>query len=269
MPTNFRKPPAAGAGEIRFITRVRRWCEFNRHDRQTNQMTTSHHLNFALCTSRGLLILLTLAGGLASAATNAFVTPTFRGSANSAAGYWEVFTVAAGAPGNLPDGPGSTTSAVFTQHSPNGFLTGSGNIYNFADASAFTLTDTTSFTLGTVILQTRTVGSELDYHSVQLNYTDGSGSHSVSPLFRLELDRSLSNGANVSSLWQWDLSGLGVSSYSIAFAAAESSMSFDSLTLDTWNQFSVVPEPSVAALGGIAGMLLLARARISRRLGKH
>lgn len=217
----------------------------------------------------GLLV----AGGVAQAGTNGFYAPTWRGTANTEAGYWEVFTVAAGAPGNLADRAGSTTGAGLTQNNPTSFLTGSGNIYNFTDASTFTLADVTPFALGTVVLQTRTVGSELDYSSVQLTYTDGGGVHSVAPLFRLELDRSVGNGDNVSSLWQWDLSGLGVSSYSIAFAAAESSMSFDALTLDTWNQFSVVPEPSVAALGGIAGLLLLTRARnfkpALRRLGKH
>ena len=231
-------------------------------------------MNFVLRNRQFLLILsLLLAGSATNAATNGLVVPAFRGSANSEAGYWEVFTMAAGAPGNLADGAGSTSGAVLTQHSPNAFLTGSDNIYNFTDASTFTLADVTPFALGTVVLQTRTVGSELDYSSVQLTYTDGGGVHSVAPLFRLELDRSVGNGDNVSSLWQWDLSGLGVSSYSIAFAAAESSMSFDALTLDTWNQFSVVPEPSVAALGGIAGLLLLTRARnfkpALRRLGKH
>ena len=35
------------------------------------------------------------------AGTNNFVVPEFRGTANSEAGYWESFTVAYGAPGNL------------------------------------------------------------------------------------------------------------------------------------------------------------------------
>jgi len=218
-----------------------------------------------------LLVLSALAGGGANAATNGFIVPPFRGSANSEAGYWERFTVAAGAPGNLADGAGATTGAVLTQHSPNGFLTGSGNIYNFTDASAFTLADTTPFTLGTVVLQTRTVGSELDYNSLQLGFTDADGTHQLAPLARVERDRTPGNGDNVSSLWQWDLSGLNVNSYTIAFAAAESSLSFDSLTLDTWNQFSAisVPEPSVLVLGGGAGLFLLVRARNLRRLDKH
>lgn len=170
------------------------------------------------------------------AATNGFIIPSFRGAPDSQSGYWESFTVAAGAPGNLPDRPGATTSAVLTQTSPNGLLTSGGNIYNFTDASAFTLTNTTPFTCSTVVLQTRTAGTELDYSSVVLNYSDINGAHSIAPLFRYELDRS----SGVSSLWQWDLTGLDVSSYSISFQAAGSSMSLDSMTLDTAGSVSFI-----------------------------
>ncbi|MFO1511926.1 MAG: hypothetical protein U1F83_03275 [Verrucomicrobiota bacterium] len=172
-----------------------------------------------------------------SAATNGFVVPLFRGSANSQSGYWETFSVPYGSPGNLPDQPGATTTAVLTQTNSNAFLTGSSNIYNLS-TSSFTLTNSTPFTLGTVVLQTRTIGSELDYNSVVLIYADGSGTHSLAPLFRYELNRAAGNGYSVSSLWQWDLTGLGVSSYGIEFNASGPSMSFDSMTLDTANQFS-------------------------------
>jgi|GEM_PF-424045 len=163
------------------------------------------------------------------AATNGFVVPAFRGAADSQSGYWENFTVPAGAPGNTPDQPGATTSAVLTQTSPNGLLTSGGNIYNFTDASAFILSNTTPFLCGTVVLQTRTAGTEIDYGSAVLNYSDANGAHSIAPLFRYELDRS----SGVSSLWQWDLTGLEVSSYQISFQAGGSSLSLDSLTLDT------------------------------------
>src|SRR5262245_7488933 len=90
------------------------------------------------------------------AGTNGFVIPTFRGSAKSEHGYWEALTVASGAPGNLPDQAGKTTSAVLTQLNTNAFLTGSGNIYNLS-TSAFVLTNSPAFTFGTVVLQTRTI----------------------------------------------------------------------------------------------------------------
>lgn len=185
------------------------------------------------------LTLSLLATGLARGATNGFLVPPFRGGSNSQSGYWEVFTVPAGAPGNLADRPGSTTQAVLTQHDPNAILTGSGNVYNPAGLSAFSLVDATPFAVGTVVLQTRTLGSELDYASVTLSYSNLTGLHAAPPARRVELDRTPVPGLGVavSALWQWDLSDRLASSYEIRFAAAEPSASFDSLTLDTADQF--------------------------------
>lgn len=181
----------------------------------------------------------------ARASTNGFIVPFFRGSPNTEAGYWETSTVAAGAPGNLPDKPGATTGAILTQTETNAFLTGSGNIYNLSGVSSFTLSDTMLFTLGTVVLQARTLGAELDYGSLFLHYTNDSGAHSLAPLSRVELDRGSvpGLGATVSSLWQWNLSGLNVSNYSLSFNAAAPSLSFDSMTLDAWNQFVALFTP--------------------------
>lgn len=193
------------------------------------------------------------------AGTNNFVVPEFRGAVNSEAGYWESFTVAYGAPGNLADKAGATTGAILTQTgSPGSFITGTGNIYDFSEGiQAFQLTDATSFTLGTVVLQTRTLGSELDYSSVTLSYTDGSGIHSLLPTSYLELDRGTTLGASVSSLFQWDLTGLAVNDYSISFHGAGPSVSFDAMTLDTWNHYALaVPEPSTYALFSLGGLML-------------
>ena len=60
----------------------------------------------------------------------------------------------------------------------------------------------------------------------------------------------------VSSLWQWDLSGLGVDYFSVSVSAAEVNLSFDSATLDV----QLVPEPSVLPLALLgAGLLVLRR----------
>ncbi len=192
-----------------------------------------------LCTIRALLLAGTFgaAGSAAIAGTNGFIVPSFRGTPLSQSGYWETFTTAVGAPGNLADAPDATTQAVLTQTNAGAFLTGSGNIYNLSERSAFALADGTPYELGTVVLQTRTIGSELDYGSVWLVYTNGSGTRSLAPLFRSELSRTSGQGFNVSSLWQWDLTGLGVARYTVVFQAAGPSVSFDSLTLDTAAEF--------------------------------
>ncbi|HXG46971.1 MAG TPA: hypothetical protein VNO52_05055 [Methylomirabilota bacterium] len=202
-----------------------------------------------------LVLAVGLGPGSVAASTNGFVVPEFRGAAGSEAGYWESFTVPVGAPGNAPDRPGATTGATLWQSDPAAFITGSGNLYNLTGVSQFTVQDATAAALGTVVLQIRTLGSELDYGSVALHYADGSGTHSLSPLFRLELDRGTVLGASVSSLWQWDLRGLDVDDYSIGFQAAAPSLSLDAMTLDTWTSFVPVPEPSAPLLAG-AGMAL-------------
>ena len=176
----------------------------------------------------------------ARAGTNGFVVPAFRGTANSQAGYWETFSTPVGGAGNLPDKPGATTTARLTQHQTNAFLPGSGNIYNRTGTSAFTLSNTLPFTLGTVVVQTRTLGTELDYNSMSLTYTNESGAHTLAPLPPVELNRGNQPGlgATVSTLWQWNLSGSNISTFVISFHAAGASTSFDSLTLDAAETFT-------------------------------
>ena len=205
-----------------------------------------------------LVIVFVLVNDAAQASTNGFVVPSFRGSASSEAGYWESFTVPFGTPGNPANIVGATTGAILTQDgSSAAFITGSGNIYDFSTTlQSFKVADSTPFSLGTVVLQTRSLGSELDYGSFLLNYSDNTGMHSLVPLSRVELDRGTILGASVSSLFQWNLSGLNVSEYSLSFAGASPSVSFDSMTLDTWTQFTAVPEPSTSAILGLGAWIM-------------
>jgi len=204
-------------------------------------------------------VVCTLAFGAFSthAVTNGFINLPFRGSPNSEAGYWESFNVPIGAPGNLADKPGATTGAALTQFETNAIMAGSGNLYNQAGISSFELTDSTPFALGTVVLQIRAVGSELDYASMLLTYANASGAHSLAPLFRHELNRAVAPGQGiaVSSLWQWDLSGLGISNYTVAFHAGGESLSFDSMTLDTAGLFTkAFPQQPFNAQSAVADL---------------
>ncbi len=187
----------------------------------------------------------------AQAGTQGFIVPEFRGRAGSQTGTWEIFTQAAGAPGNVADQPGVTTDAILTQLDAGAFLTGSGNIYNMEGTSRFEVTDTTAQPVGTVVLQVRTVGTELDYGTVRLVYTRAGETREVRPLFRQELSRTQGQGFNVSSLWQWNLAGLGVETYVIRFEAAGHSLSLDSVSLDSAEQFSPAASIQPFVLGTV------------------
>jgi len=198
------------------------------------------------------------------ASQDGFVTPSWRGSVGSEYQSWEIFSVATdNGIGNLPDQAGSVSSASILQHSPDAFLTGSGNIYNPAAVSSFTVRDSVTEPVGTVIFQARTLGSELDYSTVRLSYDLGAGAQYLTAT-RVENDRGTILGASVSSLWEWNLTGLGVSSYEIQFTADGTSLSFDSATLDT-RAAGVVPEPSTWALMAVGSLGLGVVIRRSRR----
>lgn len=182
----------------------------------------------------------------ATAGTNGFYVPTFRGQPGSTSSLWETFTVPVGAPGNRPNF-GNDLSPVLTQLTPGALITGTGNIYNMAETSAFTISYTSaSNPLGLVVLQTRTFGTELDYNSVRLNYDGGFLTATRTETDRVQVGQpgTPGSGVYVSSAWQWDLSGRNVSQYSISFNAVEHSLSFDSAMVDV----QVVPEPGTLAL---------------------
>lgn len=166
----------------------------------------------------------------ARAGTNGFVVPIFRGQPGSEFAGWERFTFGSGT-NNTPDIAGSTTNAGLLQLDPAAFVTGSGNIYNLSGASRFRIRYQQPFPLNTVVLQARTLGAELDYASVRLVFESNGTNVSLSAE-RIELDRGTAQGVNVSSKWEWDLSGHSAAVFAIEFDAAGPSLSFDSATLD-------------------------------------
>jgi hypothetical protein len=199
-----------------------------------------------------------------------FLVPAFRGSPDSESALWKTFTDAEGLPGNAPNSvaPGGIVlaDALVTQDVPGiAFLTGGGNIYSFSGATQFTLSDATTYTagLGLVVFQTETLGTELDYAGVALTYNLGGGPVSLTSsrteTFRTPLGGF--GGSSVGSLWQWDLSGLGVNSFTINFDAAGSSLSLDAVALDT--VATPVPEPATTGLvtAGVLGGLAWLRRR--------
>ena len=210
------------------------------------------------------LLGLLASASLAPAATNGFFAPSWRGSANSEFGSWETFATPVGAPGN-PANSG-TSGAVLTQSDSMALPTGSGNIYGFLGIATFSLADSVSFNLGTVLLQTRTAGTELALDQVWLNYTDGSGAHALAPIGSGLLDQSAQpGGTGYSRFWQWDLTGLAITDYTVTFLASGQHLSFDAMTIDVASQYTAVPEPSSAAIGALGALGLSMARRLQKR----
>src|SRR5688572_20822909 len=192
-----------------------------------------------------------------------FVVPSFRGQAGTEYSGWEGFTNAYNGP-NYASLAGSTGDAAITQTTPgtgpfpNGPFISSGNIYSFATTNTFTLTDSTAFALGTVVLQLRNNdgSTQFDYGSVRLEYDNGGG-----PLSLFTTRAELNNTAGgVASMWSWDVSALGINSYKIYFNASDLSLSLDAAALDV----QAVPEPSALALAGL-GLMLFGKRLLPRR----
>lgn len=150
---------------------------------------------------------------------------------------------------SIGPGPFSVTEAG----TPGTFLTGGGNIYNFGNATAFTV-ELGGETLASpmrVALQVRTQGTELDYDNVQVNGTLAAS--------RTELARAALGGfggAIVDTLFIWTLAA-GVDRYTFTLDAAGSSLSLDALTVDV----APVPLPMPVLLLGsaVAGLATLRR----------
>lgn len=197
-----------------------------------------------------------------------FITPAFRGTPDSESALWTTFTSAyagANAPNSVAPGGGVLANATITQTVPGiAFVTGGGNLYSFAGAMAFTLNYTAGHPadIGLVMFQTETLGTELDYANVRLNYDLATGPVSLAAV-RDELFRTPLGGFGgnaVGSKWEWDLTGLGIHDFSITFNALSSSLSLDAVALDT----VAVPEPAHAGLlaaGLLTGLILFRRAR--------
>jgi hypothetical protein len=213
--------------------------------------------------------------------TPRFLTPSWRGTAGTEFSHWDVFyspyadPLVAGSGVNFPDiaapnGTGDFASALgwtppananpsdpFAYwHAANptlrqvgtesAFIIGagaSGNIYSFAAATAYELADTTPFTAGTVMLQWQTDGQLFDFSTLKLV----AGGVEYTPTNFVTEYRSSSSsfgGITNRAAAQWNLTGLGITSYTIEITAAGSSHSLQELRLDTAPTYlEAVPSP--------------------------
>ncbi|MEO8205823.1 MAG: hypothetical protein ABI615_06545, partial [Chthoniobacterales bacterium] len=181
-------------------------------------------------------------------AWNIFYTPYNNGNYPDSAAPHGIYQTASEAgftpPVNSsPDDPGAfwhINNPTITQTgTPFAFIVGAGyagNIYSFSASTSYAMQDTTPYTAGTVLFQFQTEGTPVDFASIKLAYTDGLGTHYLSPSEMLrEYRSSLSafGGLDNRTAVQWDLTGLNITSYQILMSSQSPSMSFQQAVLDT------------------------------------
>lgn len=168
----------------------------------------------------------------------AFHTPTWFGADGSDYSGWLNFTTAFG--DNDPDVEGSTGDAVLSQTIPGAIITGSMNIYNPAGASVFEISDSVERPLQTVVFQSWTTGTELDYDGFVLEYNDGETQTLTAT--REEIGREAGGqGDTVVSLWNFALTGLGIQEFTIRVSALAAHSSLAAARLDT--RMEPAPDP--------------------------
>jgi len=195
---------------------------------------------------------------VAGSASAALETPAFRGSAFTEFAGWESFTSAVGG-ANTPDDPATDNLDVtLTQTTPGASIISSGNLYSDGVVPVYEIADTAPDVLTDVVLQFRVLGLDFDASSIVLEFAQEGSVQSVSPVIT-EISRTPLGGFGGESVeWRFDfdLTGLGVTSYVISGDGGNANISLDRMELDT----AFVPAPGgVAALGGLG--LLAARRR--------
>lgn len=183
------------------------------------------------------------------AGTNGFYVPSFRGASGTDVSGWDRFTSGATI-ANLPDLLGSTTAtrATLTQLDPIGAVLGSGNLYVGFGTGNFNIAYNNSKPIAEINLQIRTLGTEMDYSGLRLNFTGAQGAVSLPASGRI-LNETLAQpaGKNISIDYTWTLSDPTVKAFNVTFKSSGEHLSLDAVTLDVRSQ-GAVPEPAAWAL---------------------
>ena len=173
--------------------------------------------------------------------TEAFTPPEWADQENAHYAEWRHFSEGFGRSGNLPDIPDSNLAGTLFQHLPGGIVTGSGNIYNPAAASEFSLQHSSAESIEGISLQTEIIG-DIAPASVVLEYmmhgetqsvvADGGETSRVQGGF----------GDSVTNQWTWDLSDLNITNVTLRWKATSSHSSLVSVRLDTLTSVSTEAE---------------------------
>jgi len=202
-----------------------------------------------------------------SAGTNGFYVPYFRGVPGTEVAGWERFTSGYNV-ANQPDMAGSNTGtrATLTQLDPVGAVLGSGNIYvGVGGAGNFNLRYVSLAPIAQISFQIRTLGTEIDYNGLRLNYLSQENPVSLggTPTTLAISPSQGFPGNNISLGYTWNITDPGVNDFTLTFKATGEHLSLDSITLDVMP--TTVPEPTTWALAGLGLVAVAATTARNRR----
>lgn len=156
--------------------------------------------------------------------------------------------VTSGYTGVLPTNPNpSLPRTIFhadnpsiRQHSNGAFIIGpgfTGNIYSFSSLVSYTLEDSLAYNAGSVVFQFQNQGRDVDMDSLRLRYDNGSGMVELAATdLILEREAFPSHAGftfTTRAAAEWDVAGLGITSYELVWKAAGTSCSVQECLLDT------------------------------------
>jgi len=161
-----------------------------------------------------------------------------------------------------------TTSAVFDKTPGFGGYPASGSIYTFFSPGQWSLTNATPVSsIETLVFQIDMLDENAVAPEITLSYNGGTQALLADFTGTTAGDYFFGEDPSSNYMYQWDLSGLGVTSYELSWNTGLHTAIFEMRT-DSGDEFvQVVPEPSAyATLSGLAIMsfILYRRKRISQ-----
>lgn len=183
------------------------------------------------------------------------LVPSWRASAQSDFYGWESFTSAFGGP-NLPNYPGTESSAALFNFGSGAIITGTGNLYAAGGPLFVQVYGGLSSQVDEVVVNLSTIGTLLNFSSVRLVLADNSGNSASLAANATELRSDApapgGQGQIQTNAFSWQVSNVPFTAthFTLEFASASVNLSLDAVSMDV----HYVPAPGAMALVALAGL---------------